>query len=109
MDKNRITIQIFWCVLLLAFLGLGFLVQSMYLVYAVYVFLIVFIISDLLNRLWLSVVCCNRSVSPLVINEGQDVEVTVFVNNKFWLPVPGYMLKMLSLQVLNVLVQMPIF
>jgi len=88
MDKNHITIQIFWCVLLLAFLGLGFLVQSMYLVYAVYVFLIVFIISDLLNRLWLSVVCCNRSVSPLVINEGQDVEVTVFVNNKFWLPVP---------------------
>lgn len=86
--SNYIVSKLFWILLLLVFLFLGFLAQSVYLVYTVYVFLIIFVISDFLNRLWLKVIDCNRSVGPLVINEGQDVEVNIFIRNKFWLPVP---------------------
>ncbi len=86
--KDYIVSKLFWILLLFFTLFLGFLVQSIYLVYTVYVFLIIFVISDLLNRLWLKVVDCNRSVTPLVINEGQEVDVTVFVHNKFGLPIP---------------------
>ncbi|HPP57938.1 MAG TPA: DUF58 domain-containing protein [Candidatus Hydrogenedens sp.] len=86
--KDNLIVQLFWLVLLLVMLSLGFLVQSIYLVYAIYVFLIVFILSSILNRLWLRVIDCNRIVKPVVINEGQEVEVTVFVHNKFWLPIP---------------------
>ncbi len=87
-DRNHIVSKLFWLILSLFLLLLGFLFQSVYFVYAIYVFLIVFLISDFLNRLWLKVVDCDRMVGPLVINEGQEVEVNVFVHNKFWLPVP---------------------
>lgn len=89
MDKrNYIVSKLFWIILLAFILSLGFLFKSMYLVYAIYVFLMIFVISDFLNRLWLKIIECNRSVGPLIINEGQEVEVAVFVRNKFWLPVP---------------------
>ncbi len=86
--KNNIYPKIFWIILILSTLTLGFFIKSLYLVYTIYVFLFIFFISNLLNRLWLSIVVCNRSVSPLIVNEGEEVEVTVFVHNKFWLPIP---------------------
>lgn len=78
----------FWFFLGISLLALGYTVSSPYMVYSLYVFLLVLFFSYISNIFWISSVISTRKVDPLVVNEGEEVEVVVYIRNRFWLPVP---------------------
>lgn len=88
-DKCKNTLlKWLWLVSALLALTAGYYLSSPYLVFFVYVFTIIWTLSYALNTLWISSIASTRKVEPIVISEGEDVEVVVFIRNKFWLPIP---------------------
>ncbi len=88
-DKKKNTLlKWLWLINALLALTAGYFLSSPYLVFFVYVFIMVWALSYALNILWISSIVSTRKVEPKVISEGEDVEVVVFIRNKFWLPVP---------------------
>ncbi|MCX8065968.1 MAG: DUF58 domain-containing protein [Candidatus Hydrogenedentes bacterium] len=88
-EKTKFTVfRWFWIVLTTLVLALGYAISSPYMVYSLYVFLFVLIFSYILSNFWISFVVTARKVEPLILNEGEDAEVVVFIRNKSWFPVP---------------------
>jgi len=69
-------------------LGVAFLVQSPYMAFFAYAFLLLLIIAHLSSLAWLSGLETERTVSTDILQQGEDIEVAVTVRNKRGWPIP---------------------
>ncbi len=74
-------------------LAVAFLVQSPYLAFALYAFLILLLLSHLSARVWLAGLDCERSISRQTLRQGEETEVTVTVQNRRGIPIPWILLE----------------
>ena len=72
----------------LAVLVLAFLVESPYLAYAVYAFLLLAVTAYVTSKAWLVGLDCERSVDRLQLWQGEEVAVTVRITNRRGWPIP---------------------
>ncbi len=68
--------------------GVAFLVESPYMAFAVYSFLLLVLVAVGSSRAWLSGLDCERSVDQTQIRQGETVRVTVRVTNRRGWPIP---------------------
>jgi len=88
-EKTKVSLfRWFWLIAGLLMLAIGYAILSPYLVFFVYTFVIVWALSYSFNYLWVASIVSTRKVEPSVISEGENVDVVVFVRNRFWLSVP---------------------
>lgn len=78
----------FWFIIAAGLIGTAFFVQSPYMAYGMYTFLLLIALANVSSRLWLSGLDCTRSISTNTLQQGESVEVEVTVeNNRGW-PIP---------------------
>jgi uncharacterized protein (DUF58 family) len=69
-------------------LGVAFLVQSPYMAYAIYAFLLLALIANLTSRAWIAGLDCARTIRSTTLQQGEDTEVEVTVTNSRGWPIP---------------------
>lgn len=80
--------NLIWFILGGVALVLSFVVQSPYMAFAAYTFLLLVGLAHFSSLAWLSGLDCTRSLSKTTVLQGEDVAVTVLVeNNRGW-PIP---------------------
>lgn len=77
-----------WVVLAGGVLAASFAVQSPYMAYAVYAFLLLLGVAHATSRAWLAGLDCERSISRRVLQQGEEAEVRVRVHNARGWPIP---------------------
>ncbi len=78
----------FWFIAAAAPIGLAFLVESPYMAFALYAFVLLVFLANASTRAWLAGLDCERSVSHDTLQQGEDIQVEVTVkNNRGW-PIP---------------------
>ena len=82
-----------WYVLAAAALAVAFLVQSPYMAYGLYAFLLLLLIAHLSSNAWLAGLDCERALSVATVQAGDEAEVTVTVTNKRGWPIPWIFLE----------------
>ncbi len=80
--------KILWASFYTLLVMLAFLVQSPYLAFALYAFLILLLLSHISSRVWLAGLDCERSISHTLLQQGAETEVTVTVTNRRGIPIP---------------------
>lgn len=80
--------QLGWWIVAFAALAAAFALQSPYMAYAVYAFLLLIGLSAASSRLWLSGLDCERSIDRQTVQQGDAVTVTVTVTNRRGFPIP---------------------
>ncbi len=83
-----ILLNIFWLFIGGFLLLLAFLVSSPNVAFLVYAFLLLVVLANLTSRMWLAGLDCERTVSPLVAWQGEEVSVTVEIHNRRGWPIP---------------------
>ena len=78
----------FWFLAAVAALALAFVVDSPYMAFAVYAFLLLVALAHFSSVAWLAGLDCERSVSRSTIQQGEDVDVEVKVTNRRGFPIP---------------------
>jgi len=78
----------FWFFLAGAAVLVAFLVQSPYMAYAVYAFLLLIALANLSSRAWLAGLDCERTLSVATLRQGDETEITVTVTNARGWPIP---------------------
>jgi hypothetical protein len=81
--RNLVLAAVAGCALLVAFW-----VRSPYMAYAIYSFLLMVIVAHLTSRLWLAGLDCERSISQTLLQQGDEVFVSVSVANRRGWPIP---------------------
>lgn len=82
-----------WFIVGAAALVLAFVLQSPYMAFAVYTFLLLVALAHFSSLAWLSGLDCTRTLSKDTVLQGEDVVVTVLVeNNRGW-PIPWIFLE----------------
>ncbi len=71
-----------------AALAVAFLVQSPYMAFALYTFLLLVAVAHFSSLAWLSGLDCERTISQTMVQQGDDVEVEVKVTNARGWPIP---------------------
>ena len=69
-------------------LAVAFLINSPYMAFAVYAFLLLTVTAYVTSFLWLTGLECERSADRVQLWQGEDVAVTVRVTNKHGWPIP---------------------
>jgi uncharacterized protein (DUF58 family) len=69
-------------------LGAAFLLQSPYMAFAIYAFLLLVLIANLSSRAWLSGLDCERSISTTTLRQGEQTVVSVCLTNRRGWPIP---------------------
>lgn len=82
------TLNVLWFVLAAAALGAAFLVQSPYMAFALYAFLLLVVLANLTSRAWLAGLDCERTISTTTLWQGEDTEVQVRIANRRGWPIP---------------------
>lgn len=80
--------NVFWFIVAAAALGLAFLLQSPYMAFAVYTFLLLVALAHFSSLAWLSGLDCTRTLSKESALQGEEVSVKVVVENKRGWPIP---------------------
>src|SRR5688572_8521823 len=80
--------NLFWFIVAAAALGLAFLLQSPYMAFAVYTFLLLVGLAHFSSLAWLSGLDCTRTLSKETALQGEEVSVKVTVANKRGWPIP---------------------
>lgn len=78
----------FWFIAAAVGIAIAFLVESPYMAYSIYAFLLLVAIAHFSSILWLSGLECTRSVSRPVVQQGEDIEVRATVTNRRGWPIP---------------------
>ncbi|HDP33636.1 MAG TPA: DUF58 domain-containing protein [Candidatus Hydrogenedentes bacterium] len=68
--------------------GVAFFLESPYMAFAVYAFLLLVISASLSSFAWMSGLECERDISATQISQGEDVRVTVRITNRRGWPIP---------------------
>lgn len=71
-----------------AALLMAFAVRSPYMAYAIYAFLLMVVIAQVTSRLWLAGIDCERGISSTMLQQGDEVYVTVTMTNRRGWPIP---------------------
>lgn len=74
-------------------IGLAFVVQSPYMAFALYAFLLLLIIAHFSSVAWLSGLDCERRLSVDTLHQGDEVGVSVTVTNRRGWPIPWIFLE----------------
>lgn len=69
-------------------LALAFLMQSPYVAFALYTFLLLLGVAHFSSLAWLSGLDCERTISHTMVQQGEDIEVEVKVTNARGWPIP---------------------
>jgi len=69
-------------------LAVAFALQSPYVVFATYAFLLLVALAHLSSLAWLSGLDCERAVSARTLRQGEEIEVDVTVTNRRGWPIP---------------------
>lgn len=80
--------NLFWFIVAVAALGLAFLLQSPYMAFAVYTFLLLVGLAHFSSLAWLSGLDCTRTLSRETALQGEDISIKVVVENKRGWPIP---------------------
>lgn len=78
----------YWFTAAAVALVVSFLVQSPYMAYSIYAFLLLVLIAHVSSVAWLAGLDCERSVSRTTLLQGEDTEVEVTVTNRRGWPIP---------------------
>lgn len=78
----------FWFAVAGAGILAAYVLQSPYMAYAVYTFLLLVILAHFSSLAWLAGLDSQRSVSQTVVQQGESIEVTVTVENDRGWPIP---------------------
>ena len=78
----------FWITVAAVLLGVAFLVESPYMGYSIYAFLLLVLIAHVSSVAWLAGLDCERSVSRTTLLQGEETEVEVRVTNRRGWPIP---------------------
>lgn len=82
-----------WYVIAAAALAVAFLVQSPYMAYGLYAFILLLLIAYLSSSAWLAGLDCERELSAATVQAGDEAEVSVTVTNKRGWPIPWIFLE----------------
>lgn len=85
--------NLIWFVLGGIALALAFLLQSPYMAFAVYTFLLLVGLAHFSSLAWLSGLDCTRTISTDTVLQGEEVRVKVVVENKRGWPIPWIFLE----------------
>ena len=80
--------NLFWFIVAAAALGLAFVLQSPYMAFAVYTFLLLVGLAHFSSLAWLSGLDCTRTLSKETALQGEEVSIKVVVENKRGWPIP---------------------
>ena len=80
--------NLFWFTVASAALALAFFLQSPYMAFAVYTFLLLVGLAHFSSLAWLSGLDCTRTLSQETALQGEEVSVKVVVENKRGWPIP---------------------
>lgn len=80
--------NLFWFIVAGAALALAFFLQSPYMAFAVYTFLLLVGLAHFSSMAWLSGLDCTRTLSKETALQGEEVSVKVVVENKRGWPIP---------------------
>jgi uncharacterized protein (DUF58 family) len=80
--------NLFWFIVAGAALALAFFLQSPYMAFAVYTFLLLVGLAHFSSLAWLSGLDCTRTLSKETALQGEEVSVKVVVENKRGWPIP---------------------
>jgi uncharacterized protein (DUF58 family) len=83
MKKN-----LFWFVAAGVLLVVSFIVESPYMAYAIWAFLLLVGLAHVSSLAWLSGLDCERAVNPTVLQQGEEAHVDVTVTNRRGWPIP---------------------
>jgi uncharacterized protein (DUF58 family) len=77
-----------WFIIGVIVLALAFVLQSPYLSYAAYAFLLLVGIAHFSSWAWLSGLDCRRMVDRTTVRQGEDIQIEVTVENRRGWPIP---------------------
>jgi len=77
-----------WFIVAAGGIGIAFLVQSPYMAFAIYAFLLLLAIAHFSSVAWLAGLDCERTVSVDTLRQGEEVDVEVTVANRRGWPIP---------------------
>jgi len=69
-------------------IGVAFLLQSPYMAFAIYAFLLLLFLAHFSSLAWLSGLDCERSMSATTLRQGEQTDVEVTVTNRRGWPIP---------------------
>lgn len=88
MKRNAI-----WFLLPAALLAVAFYVQSPYMAFAIYTFLLLVAVAHFSSLAWLSGLDCRRDITVTTLQQGEDTEISVKVTNSRGWPIPWIFLE----------------
>lgn len=80
--------NLFWFVAAGALLAVSFVVESPYMAYAIWAFLLLVGLAHFSSLAWLAGLDCERKVEPTVLQQGEEARVEVTVTNRRGWPIP---------------------
>lgn len=80
--------NVFWFVVGLLALGFALLIQSPYMAFAVYAFILLVLLAHFSSIAWLAGLECERTISVTTLRQGDETDVEVRVTNKRGWPIP---------------------
>lgn len=83
----------FWFIVATLVLGLAFLVQSPYVAYSLYAFLLLLGLAHVSSVAWLAGLDCTRTLSSTMLRQGDTVDIVVTVHNRRGWPIPWIFLE----------------
>ncbi len=78
----------YWFALAAGALTIAFLVQSPYMAFAMYAFLLLIGLANLSSLAWLAGLDCERRITRTTLQQGDDTEVEITVKNTRGWPIP---------------------
>lgn len=85
--------NLYWYVIAATALAVAFAVQSPYMAYGLYAFLLLLAIAHLSSAAWLAGLDCERSLGDATVRAGDETEVAVTVTNRRGWPIPWIFLE----------------
>jgi uncharacterized protein (DUF58 family) len=77
-----------WYIVAVVAIGIAFIVDSPYMAFGLYAFLLLVILANLSSLAWLSGLDCERSITRTTLQQGEETAVSITVtNNRGW-PIP---------------------
>ena len=83
MQKNAL-----WFAVPAVLIAAAFLVESPYMAFAIYAFLLLVFLANVSSLAWLAGLDCQRSISRTTLQQGEETEVEVIITNARGWPIP---------------------
>jgi uncharacterized protein (DUF58 family) len=85
--------NVLWFLWALGAIALAHMLQSPYMAYAVYAFLLLVTLAHFSSLAWVSGLDCERTVSRTTLQQGEEIDVSVTVTNRRGWPIPWIFLE----------------